>query len=103
MHNRPATLEHVTFRLKPGCDPDAFVAAAAATGPALERQPGFRDRRLTRLDDGRWADLVAWSDLDAARAGAAAMMAEPAFAPFLAMIDLEGIEMRHDRIAWAMP
>lgn len=97
------TLETVTFALRPGTDPAAFVAAAAATGPALTRQPGFRDRRLIRLDDGRWTDLVAWSDLAAAQAGAAAMMAEPAFGPFLALIDPEGLEMRHDTIAWAMP
>lgn len=97
------TLETATFRLLPGTDPAAFMAAAAATAPALARQPGFCDRRLIRRDDGRWTDLVAWSDPAAAQAGAAAIMAEPAFGPFMACIDPEGLEMRHDAIAWAMP
>jgi hypothetical protein len=97
------TLETVTFRLRPGVDPAAFLAAAAATAGPVSRQPGFRDRRLVRGDDGRWTDLVAWSDLTAARAAAQAIMAEPAFGPFVALIDPEGMEMRHDTIAWAMP
>ena len=98
-----ATLETVTFRLLPGTDPAAFLAAAAATAGPVARQPGFRDRRLVQGDDGRWTDLVAWSDLAAAQAAAEAIMAEPAFAAFAALIDPEGMEMRHDAIAWAMP
>ena len=103
MHTTPTTLEHVAFRLLPGTAPATFVAAARATGAALSRQPGFVARRLTQGPDGLWQDLVEWTDLATAQAAASAMMAEPDFAPFLAMIDMNGLVMRHDTIVWHLP
>lgn len=95
-------LEVVTFRLVAGPTHDQFLAAARATEAPLRRQPGFLARRLTLAEDGTWTDLVAWASLPQAQAAATAMMAEPAFQPFMAMIDRDSIQMRHDRILWQM-
>lgn len=94
-------MEVVTFRLSPGMDEAAFLAAARGTEEALARQPGFIARRLLKGEDG-WTDLVEWQDLAAAETAAGAMMADPAFAPFLAAIDPESIAMSHPAIRWRM-
>lgn len=95
-------MEVVTFRLLPGVTEAAFLAAARATEAPLRRQPGFLSRSLTLSDDGHWTDHVLWSSLPEATAAAQAMMAEPAFAPFMAAIDGASVTMRHDRVLWQM-
>lgn len=95
-------LEVVSFRLTPGTTDAAFLAAARATEAPLRRQPGFLARQLTRAGDGTWTDHVTWASLPQAMAAAEAMMAEPAFGPFVALIDPSSMQMRHDTILWRM-
>lgn len=95
-------VEVVTFRLVPGADPAAFVSAARATEAPVRAQPGFLRRRLVQGPDGRWTDWVEWRDAASAEAAAQAMMAEPAFGPFMAQIDADGLVMRHEVLAFAM-
>lgn len=97
-----SVLETVTFRLFPAADPGAFLAAAHDTAPALRRQPGFVARRLVLGGDGLWTDHVEWADGAAAQAAAQAVMADPAFAPFMALIDPATVDMRHAPILWRM-
>jgi hypothetical protein len=95
-------LEVVTFRLAATATEAAFLTAAEATAAPLRRQPGFVARSLTRGEDGTWTDLVTWTSLSAAHAAAQAMMADPAFGPFVALIDPASMQMRHDTILWRM-
>ncbi len=97
-----AVVEMVSFRLTAGADTADFLTAARATEAPLRRQPGFQRRVLTLAPDGTWTDLVEWADLAAAEAGAQAMMAEPAFQPFLAMIDMASVQMAHPAVQWRM-
>lgn len=94
--------EIVSFNLVRGTDEAAFLAAAQGTEAPLRAQRGFVRRTLTRADDGRWTDHVAWSSMATALSGADAMMADPAFGPFMAMIDGATVTMRHDQIRWQM-
>lgn len=94
--------EIVTFRLVPGTDEAAFLAAARATGAPVSAQPGFVSRHLSRDDTGLWTDHVLWSDMGAALAAAQAVMEDPAFGPFVALIDPEGMAMRHAHLRWSM-
>ena len=87
-------LELVTFRLIPGTDPAQFAAAAHATRALVAAQPGVRARHLAQDGDG-WADVVEWDSLAAAQEAARAVMEDPAFAPFLALIAPDGLVMRH--------
>jgi hypothetical protein len=57
---------------------------------------------LTRAEDGTWTDLVLWVSLSAAMTAAGAMMAEPAFGPFMAQIDGPTVQMRHEPVLWQM-
>lgn len=101
MTARPV-LETVTFRLHPGTDPAAFLAAAQGTEAPLRQCAGFLSRRLCLGEDGQWADHVVWADGAAAQAAAEAMMAHPAFGAFMSLIDGASVDMRHAPILWQM-
>ena len=96
------TLELVTFRLAPGTDRAAFLAAAEATADLIRCQPGFQARMLTEGPDGRWSDIVTWASPDAATTAAKVVMADPAFAPFCALIDMASASMSHSTLVWRM-
>jgi heme-degrading monooxygenase HmoA len=95
-------MEIVTFRLVAGAEDAVFLHAAKGTADPLQLQPGFLGRSLTRAEDGTWTDHVLWDSMAAAKAGADAMMAEPAFGPFMALIDGPTVSMRHEPVLWRM-
>jgi hypothetical protein len=99
MPPKSAVIEYVTFTLVPGADEAAFLTAARATEPLVRRQPGFVARRLSRGPDGRWTDAVTWTSLAEAEAAPPAVMADPDFAPFMALIDGPSAVMRHETLA----
>jgi len=95
-------MEVVTFRLVAGVSDAEFLRHARGTEAALAAQPGFLRRSLLRDDTGFWTDLVAWRSLTDAEVAAQAMMADPAFAPFLAAIDMASVRMQHTPVLWQM-
>ncbi|HLQ18711.1 MAG TPA: hypothetical protein VK146_06990 [Tabrizicola sp.] len=92
-------IEYVTFSLTPDASEAAFLDAARATETLVRRQPGFVSRRLSKGEDGRWTDAVTWMTLAAAQAAPAAVMADPDFHPFMALIDGPSAQMRHETLA----
>jgi hypothetical protein len=95
-------MEIVTFRLVAEAEDAVFLHAATGTADPLKLQPGFLGRSLTRAEDGTWTDHVLWNSMAAARTGADAMMSEPAFGPFMALIDGYTVRMRHEPVLWQM-
>lgn len=95
-------IEYVTFSLIPGADEAAFLAAARKTEALVRRQPGFLSRQLSRGTDGRWTDAVTWANLAEAEAAPQAVMADPDFAPFMALIDGPSATMRHEQLALSL-
>lgn len=89
------TVEMVQFRLKPGVDAAAFLAAATDTQAALTRLPGFLMRELLQSEDGLWVDVVHWRSKAEALAAAAAFATIPEAAAFGAMIDETAMTMLH--------
>jgi hypothetical protein len=96
----PTHAEYVTFRLQPGTDRTAFLAAARTTEDVLATWPGYLARHLSEGPDGRWTDCVLWSDAATAHAAAEQVMRDARLAPFLAAIAPEGMEMRHETVHW---
>jgi hypothetical protein len=94
--------EVARFRLLQGAGKAAFLAAARATAAPLRRQPGFLRRTLVRNEDGIWTDQIDWADRPSADRATAAMMGEPAFQPFMALIDMESLTMDHPALLWQM-
>lgn len=95
-------MEIVTFRLVAGATEAAFLAAAQGTADPLQAQPGFQGRTLTRAADGLWTDHVLWASTPEAMAAAEVMLADPAFAPFMALIDGPTVTMQHAPVLWRM-
>lgn len=94
------TAEIVTFRLRPGTDPSAFVAAAQALEPLLRASGGVIARTLSQADDGIWTDHILWRSLATAKATAAQMMTDPAAAPMMQMIDPDHVHMSHTQVMY---
>ena len=90
-------IELVTFRLKPGTDDAAFIAAVGQSTAFLEQQPGFLAREVGLTATGEWADMVRWADLDAALRAAAAFNAASETQSFNACLDRNSVQMRHFR------
>ncbi len=91
----PLTIEVVLFKLKPGVEAMAFVAAAEAMLPDLRAVPGFVRRELLRGDEGLWVDVVHWRSLSEALAAMDLMVTQPSAGPFMAALDEQSIEMLH--------
>lgn len=102
MPPKTTVIEYVTFSLIPGTDEAAFLAAARGTEALVRRQPGFLSRQLSRGADGRWTDAVTWASLAEAEAAPQAVMADPDFAPFMALIDGPSATMRHEHLALSL-
>ncbi|MEL7026216.1 MAG: hypothetical protein AAGO57_03160 [Pseudomonadota bacterium] len=96
------TLEIVTFRLIPAANTADFVTAAQGTEAWLKRTQAVVARSLSVDDTGLWTDAVTWrSKADALKAAEEAMN-RPEFAPFMALIDADTVDMRHAQILWQM-
>ncbi len=94
------SIELVTFRLIPGTDRAAFLENARRTETVVSRQSGFQARMLVEGADGTWTDIVTWASHAAAISAAEAVMSDPDFAPFGAMIDGPSVRMSHSTLAW---
>lgn len=90
--------EIVTFRLIKGSEPATFVAAARALEPMLQATGNVLSRTLSCDADGTWTDHITWTTMEAAKTTAEAMMADPAAAPMMQMIDPDHVQMRHAQI-----
>ena len=89
------TAEIVTFRRLAGAPEDAVRRAAAGLAPFLSGSAGFVSRSLSRDAEGTWTDHLLWTDAGLARAAAERMMAEPAAAALMALIDMGSVRMTH--------
>lgn len=99
----PTVAEIVTFRLKDGCDPQAFAKAAEGMTPFLRGTGAMISRTLSTDDDGLWTEFITWTSRDAAEAAAKAIFDRPEAGPFMAMIDQTDMSMRHAEISLYLP
>lgn len=97
-----AIMEVVLFQIDSIVSEQAFLTLFRQTESLLRGQPGFVSRQLIRAEDGVWSDLVLWRSRAEAEAAAAQVMADPAFAPFMAAIRPESVEMSHQRLMATM-
>ena len=80
-------VETLTFRLVPGADEQAFLAADKRVQEAVSSLEGFVRRTTARAANGEWLVVSLW--WDAAHADAA-----PADAGFEALIDPSSVDRR---------
>ena len=95
------TAEIVTFRAAPDVSVADMTRAAEGIAAFLVGCDGFVARHLSRAEDGTWTDHVIWRSLAQASAAAERLMADPAAAAFMALIDMASVRMVHAPVAVA--
>jgi cytochrome c556 len=94
--------EIVTFRLIPGTERAAFLAAAAQTQSFVANAGGFLTRALSEAEDGTWTDHVLWTDMAAAKSAGDAFMASADTQDLMALIDPDSVRMSHQNTGLVM-
>ena len=96
---KPTVIEVVLFKTKPGINPEEVRKAAAGVETFVGTQEGYIKRELAVDEEGLWADIVYWTDLDSAQKAAQEAMESPVCQPFFGMIDEEQMTMYYFDIA----
>ena len=86
-HRKDEAMEITTFRLAKGLTVDDFIAANADIDEWLDRQPGFRSRRIAGTDDGSIVDMLIWASVANGTDAAERIMVEMGNSPVHAAID----------------
>ncbi|QNH14299.1 hypothetical protein [Xanthomonas sp. SI] len=86
MQAHSEALEITTFRLQ-DCTWRTFLRANAEVDAWLQRQPGFRSRRIARRRDGTVVDMLLWDSVAHGTASARRLMRELRGAAIHALID----------------
>lgn len=86
-HRKDEAMEITTFRLAKGLTVDDFIAANADIDEWLDRQPGFRSRRIAEADDGSIVDMLIWASVANGTDAAERIMVEMGHSPVHATID----------------
>lgn len=92
-------LEVVNFTLLPNTDEAAFLRAAQDANTVLKSMFGFKNRRLAKVEDGTWIDMVEWSDATSAAKAAEQFHTIPGAQAFCGMINMESAKMAHHAVA----
>jgi hypothetical protein len=88
-------LEIIRFRLKPGVAEGDLLAANQPTLQFAERQPGYVRRRLARLPEGLYIDIIEWRDMDSAKQAAEVFHSAPECQDLMQILDMQSIVMDH--------
>jgi len=85
-------VEIAQFKLKPGADEAAFVAAehVIAKGIILQ-QPGFISREMTKGANGQWVVIMHLDSVAAADAWGPKLMQDPGAPAFVSQLDFSSM------------
>lgn len=84
--NEKAAIEITTFKLR-GHSFETFIAANAEIDAWLQRQPGFRSRRIAEREDGTVVDMLVWDSVADGTDAMHRIMSETAQSAVHEMID----------------
>lgn len=91
-------IEILAFRLAPGTDEDAFVAADSRVQTEFAyRQPGLLRRTTARADDGGWVVIDLWRSWADAEACEAVWGNDDVTAGFMTLVDPDTVTARRYR------
>jgi hypothetical protein len=91
-------LEIVSFSVKPEVAEPRFLDAAREANGVLRAMPGFLNRRLAKTGEGRWTDILEWTDRASAERAAGTFHLEPGARAFCAMIDMGSVALAHHAV-----
>lgn len=88
-----ATVEVITFKVKPGTDEAKFMQENEVVATEYTpKQPGFIDRELGKGADDEYV-VVHWEDTPSAEASMEKFPADPVAQEFISMMDMDTFRM----------
>lgn len=92
---KPAVIEVVTFKLKPGVTAAEFKPVDREVETQhVAKQPGFISRESAAGENGEWLVIVHWKSVQDAEASMASFTNAPAAAAFMSKIDASTMSMK---------
>lgn len=88
-------IEVVIFKAKAGVSDSQMQTAALAVTPILKEMPGFISREFGTSEDGKYIDIVHWTNLPSAKAAAEKVMGIPKCGEFFGLIDQNQMQFMH--------
>ncbi|WP_310619491.1 hypothetical protein [Flexibacterium corallicola] len=88
-------LEVVEFKLNSGANPEEFLQQALAAEEFIKSLDGCEGRYLTAGEDGLWADIVQWRDMDAASHASKVFPKAEQVQGMMKMIDGQTVRLQH--------
>lgn len=89
------TIELVIFDTYPQYSEEEVIAAAKAVNPVAEKFDGYIDRKLAVDKNGKWTDIVYWTDLKSAEYAAQEILKSETCQKFFEMINEESMQFMH--------
>ncbi|MEX1141014.1 MAG: antibiotic biosynthesis monooxygenase [Thermoleophilaceae bacterium] len=96
-----AAIEIARFRVKDGAEEQMLAERPAMVDAMRRRFPTYRESFLTKLDDGRWMDVVVWEDRAEAEAAAEGAYAYPEIVEWFRHLEDGGFEFEYADIRCA--
>lgn len=88
-------IEMVLWKFKQGIDIDEAKRAVAELNDFVREQPGFVARKTALAEDGRFLDIVYWTDLKSARTASEKALENEDLIPIFNMMDEEEMIFQH--------
>lgn len=90
------TFEIVSLKFLDGVSPSEQHTLMAQLDAVVQRFAGFRGREYDySADNGRWVDLVIWSDLQRAREASEALLKDPPAGAVFAKLEQQSLAFAH--------
>lgn len=95
MNNKPYTMEVVLFEINPEYSTEQAKEALTSLNDIVKLYDGFIDRTTARNKDGKFIDLLYWTDATAAKKASEDIMKNPKAVAIFEIIKPETMQMYH--------
>jgi len=95
MNQQATVVEVVVFDLNEGVNPEEAKEAIRSLNDFVSEQPGFVERRTGIATDGKWIDIVYWTDLASAERASEQLMKDPASQQVVGLMNSETMLFKH--------
>ncbi|WP_299436296.1 hypothetical protein [uncultured Aquimarina sp.] len=95
MKSKPYAIEVVLFEVNPGYSKEQAKTALTSLNDIVKLYDGFIDRTTASNDDGRYIDLLYWTDIKAAKMAGESIMKNPEAVAIFQVIQPETMQMFH--------
>lgn len=95
MKNKPYTMEVVLFEVNPGYSTEQAQEALTSLNDIVKLYDGFIDRTTASNEDGKFIDLLYWTDSNAAKKASEDIMKNPKAVAIFEIIKPETMQMYH--------